>query len=121
LVTDPGALLPVEVQRSGQRAVAYGGPGAGMMELRFLAANSDIKDGDLIVTSGLDRIYPSGLPVGKVKRFERNASSTFSNALVEPLAAVERTKLVLVLLLERQALPAPPEEPVAKAKRGAKP
>jgi rod shape-determining protein MreC len=121
LVTDPAALLPVEVQRSGQRAVAYGGPGAGMMELRFLAANSDIKDGDLIVTSGLDRIYPSGLPVGKVKRFERNASSSFSNALVEPLAAVERTKLVLVLLLERQALPAPPEEPVAKVKRGAKP
>jgi rod shape-determining protein MreC len=90
LVTDPNALLPVEVQRSGQRAVAYGGPGPGAMELRFLASNSDIKDGDLIVTSGLDRIYPAGLPVGKVKRFDRNASSSFSSALVEPMTAVER-------------------------------
>jgi rod shape-determining protein MreC len=117
LVTDPHALLPVEVQRSGQRAVAYGGPGPGAMELRFLASNSDIKEGDLLVTSGLDRIYPSGLPVGRVKRFDRNASSSFSSALVEPLAAVERSKLVLVLLLERQALPPAPEEPAPKAKK----
>ena len=120
LITDPNALLPVEVQRSGQRAVSYGGPGAGMMELRFLPSNSDIKDGDLLVTSGLDRIYPAGLPVGKVKRFERNASSSFSSAVVEPLAGVERSKLVLVMLLEKQALPPPPEEPPSKAKRGGK-
>lgn len=121
LVTDANATLPVEVQRSGQRAVAYGGPGPGVMELRFLAANSDVKDGDLVVTSGLDRIYPAGLPVGKVKHFERNASSSFSNALIEPLAAVERSKLVLVLLLEKQTLPPPPEEPAPKGKRAGKP
>ncbi len=120
LVTDPTAMLPVEVQRSGQRSVAYGGPGPGEIELRFLPGNSDIKEGDLIVTSGLDRIYPAGLPVGKVRRFDRSASSSFASALVDPLGGVERSRLVLVLLLERQALPPPPEEPAAKPRRGSK-
>jgi rod shape-determining protein MreC len=120
LITDPGALLPIEVQRSGQRAVSYGGPGPGEAELRFLPANSDIREGDLVVTSGLDRIFPAGLAVGKVRRFERNASSSFSNAVLEPMADVERTRLVLVLLLDKQALPAMPEEAPAKGKKASK-
>lgn len=110
LLTDKEQAIPVQVQRNGLRAI-LAGAGAGMMELRFLAANADVKPDDVLVTSGLDGVYLPGLPVAKVARIDRDNSYAFARIHCEPLAGVERHGQVLVLG-SREALPPPPDEPV---------
>jgi rod shape-determining protein MreC len=85
------------------------GAGAGMMELRFLAANAEVQAGDILVTSGLDGVYLPGLPVAKVVKIDRDNSYSFARITCAPLAGVERHGLVLVLGA-RTALPPQPEE-----------
>lgn len=107
LLTDKEQAIPVQVQRNGLRAI-LAGAGAGMMELRFLAANADVKPDDVLVTSGLDGIYVPGLPVARVSRIDRDSSYAFARIHCEPLAGVERHGQVLVLG-SRETLPPPPE------------
>lgn len=117
LLTDKDQAIPVQVSRNGLRAV-LAGAGAGTMELRFLAANAEVKAGDILVTSGLDGVYLPGLPVAKVSQIDRDNSFSFARIACEPIAGVERHGLVLVLGT-RQALPPQPEdELVAKTKPG---
>ncbi|MDD5250590.1 MAG: rod shape-determining protein MreC [Rhodocyclaceae bacterium] len=108
LLTDKDQAIPVEVQRNGLRAV-LNGTGAGMMELRFLAANADVKPGDVLVTSGIDGVYLAGLPVARVSSIDRDNSYAFARIYCDPLAGVERHGQVLVLG-KREDLPPPPEE-----------
>ncbi|MEB2317174.1 MAG: rod shape-determining protein MreC [Pseudomonadota bacterium] len=110
LLTDRQSTIPVSVRRTGQRAIAFGGPDPGRLELRYLPANADLREGDLLETSGLDDLFPPGLPVGRVIDFGPVAGSAFSRALIEPAAAIERSRLLLVLLLDRSTLPEIPEE-----------
>jgi rod shape-determining protein MreC len=105
LVTDKNQAVPVQLLRNGLRSVLYGASG-GQLELRFLAANADVQTGDLLVTSGLDGIYPPGLPVARVVRVDRDAAYSFARILCEPLAGVERHGQVLILGL-REAVPPP--------------
>lgn len=109
LLTDQQSTIPVSVRRTGQRAIAFGGPDPGQLELRYLPANADLRQGDLLETSGLDGLYPPGLPVGRVIRFGPQVPGPFSHALIEPAAAVERSRLLLILLLDRSVLPEIPE------------
>ena len=108
LLTDKDQAIPVEVQRNGLRAV-LAGAGAGMMELRFLAANAEVQIGDILVTSGLDGVYLPGLPVAKVVKTDRDSAYSFARITCAPLAGVERHGLALVLG-SRTALPPQPEE-----------
>lgn len=118
LLTDSGATLPVELQRTGQRAIAFGSGNEGLLELRFLAASSDIKVGDLWVTSGLDGVYPAGLPVGTVARLEApGASGAFGRVLLAPAAPADRLRLMLILKVDRNALPPPPPEASGEGRR----
>jgi rod shape-determining protein MreC len=112
LVTDRGAALPVAVARTGQRSVAFGGLASGMLELRFLSGSSDLRDGDQLVTSGLDGVFPPGIPVGTVTAIEKSASGGFSSkVLVQPAAKLARNRMLLVMLVDRGALPPlPPQE-----------
>jgi len=73
LITDRNQIVPVQVVRNGLRSVVYG-LGGGQLELRYLPANADIKEGDILVTSGLDGIFLSGFPVARVKRVERDSA-----------------------------------------------
>ncbi|MCE2744720.1 MAG: rod shape-determining protein MreC [Burkholderiales bacterium] len=97
LITDKEQIIPVENLRNGIRSVAYGGLDGGLIELRFMAANADIENNDLLVTSGLDGIYPRGIPVARVIRVERNSRYAFASIFCEPIAGVERHRFVLVL------------------------
>ena len=91
------------------------------MELRFLSGNADVKPGDTLVTSGLDGVYPPGLPVARVSSVERRAESGFARILLEPTARADSVRHVLVLEPVGLQLPAPPApEPVAPGKAGAK-
>lgn len=117
LVTDRRSTIPVEIRRTGERSVAFGGSPDGTIELRYLRTNADVREGDVLVTSGLDGLFPPGLPVGTVRSVE-TGSSAFVRVLVEPAAHAERTKLLLILLAEPPSQAAlPPEEPAAESRR----
>ncbi|HEU0204085.1 MAG TPA: rod shape-determining protein MreC [Burkholderiaceae bacterium] len=108
LVTDKDQATPVQVLRNGLRGIAFGGVDPGTMELRFMPANADVVNEDLLVTSGLDGVYPPGLPVAKVTRVERAAKDQFSRVVLAPVAGVHRHVYVLVLKFERTASPVAP-------------
>ena len=107
LITDKDQVVPVQVVRTGQRSVVFG-LGNGQLELRYMPANADIQEGDLLVTSGLDGIYLPGFPVAKVINIERDSAYSFARIFCVPIAGVENFGEVMVLN-PRQALPpAPP-------------
>jgi rod shape-determining protein MreC len=119
LLTDKDQAIPVQVVRNGLRAIAFGGGSSGLLELRYMAANADIENGDHLVTSGIDGTYPPGLPVASVVRVERDASYTFARVLAQPSAGVERGHYTLVLSSEVR-LPPYPEDAAGGERKGAK-
>ncbi len=114
LLTDKDQVIPVQVQRSGLRAI-LAGAGAGTMELRFLPTNADVEPGDILVTSGLDTVYLPGLPVARVIKIDRDNSFAFARIACEPVAGVERHSQVLILG-KREAVPLPPASEPAQDK-----
>jgi rod shape-determining protein MreC len=111
LLTDRDLAIPVQIVRNGLRAIAFGGTEPQTLELRFMAANADIQNGDMLVTSGLDGIYPPGLAVGRVIRVERNAASAFAKVVSEPIGGVNRHSHYLVLQWQPSLPPKPEPEP----------
>ena len=120
LLTDQDQAIPVQVVRNGLRAVAFGGGPTGNLELRFMAANAEIENGDRLVTSGIDGTYPPGLPVGIVERIERDAEQSFARVVCKPAAGVDRGRFVLVLTNEPKGPPRPDETKPGKERRGDK-
>jgi rod shape-determining protein MreC len=110
LLTDKDAAIPVLNARTQQRSAAFGGGIAGM-ELRFASANADVQVGDVLQTSGIDGVYPPGLPVAKVTAVERRVESGFARIALAPAAPPDGVRHVLVL--EPLSLQLPPRpEPV---------
>lgn len=114
LINDKDHAIPVQVVRNGLRAVAFGAGASGMLEVRFMAANADIDNGDELVTSGLDGVYPAGLTVARVVRVERDASQAFARIVCQPTAGVDRGRHVLVLASDVKPRPEPMAEPERK-------
>ena len=114
LLTDRNLTIPVQIQRNGLRAIAFGGAEPGRMELRYISVNADLKEGDTVVTSGLDSLYPAGLPVGRIAVVDRSRTGNFARVVVDPIAGVDRSRLLLVLLVDNTGLP-PPPPPVESA------
>ena len=121
LLTDKDQAIPVLNVRSGERSVAYGKGQQGYLELRFMMANADIEQGDLLVTSGIDGVYPAGLAVGKVAMMHEGTDDSYSNIICEPSAGINRNRQVLVLLSDTSVTPRPTssERTVATRKREA--
>ena len=118
LLSDKDQAIPLQVLRNGLRAVAYGGAEGGMLDLRFMAANADIRNGDTLVTSGIDGTYPPGLPVATVARIERDAAYAFARIYLTPTAGTDRYRQVLVLANEASPpAPADAEQPLKKPPR----
>lgn len=111
LLTDRDQAIPVQVVRSGLRSVAYGRGQSGVLDLRFMAANADIKKGDALVTSGIDGVYPAGLAVATVVQVENKSSDAFAHIVCQPAAGIDRNRQLLILLAEIKNAPRPaPEE-----------
>jgi rod shape-determining protein MreC len=111
LLVDKDAAIPVMNQRTLARSAAYGAPASAEsseMELRFMPANADVQVGDLLVTSGVDGIYPPGLPVAKVAKVERQAESAFARIALKPVAGPDGVLHLLVLQPLAQGLPSWP-------------
>ncbi|GAB4466383.1 MAG: rod shape-determining protein MreC [Burkholderiaceae bacterium] len=121
LLTDKDQVIPVQILRNGLRGVAYGGADAGSLELRFMPANADIVQGDQVVTSGLDGVYPPGLPVASVTRVERNVKDQFARVVLAPSAGVHSYTQLLVLIVDASKIPPKPAPEVKRRQpRGAK-
>ena len=117
LLTDKDAAIPVLNSRSLARSAAFGSA-AGLgeaMEMRFMAGNADVQVGDTLTTSGVDGVYPPGLPVAKVKLVDRKVDSGFARIVLTPTALPDGVRHVMVLEPVGLQMP-PPPEPVEEAK-----
>ncbi len=97
MITDPSHALPVQVNRNGLRTIAMGTGRIDRLELANLPNNADIREGDLVVTSGLGGHFPPGYPVAKVTRVVRQPGQPFARVLAEPSANLERAREVLLV------------------------
>ena len=115
LLIDKDAAIPVLNARTQARSAAFGGAGGDAMELRYMAANADVQVGDELTTSGVDGVYPPGLPVARVTAVERRAESGFARILLAPSASSDGVRHVLVLEPLAQQLP-PREDAAVRAR-----
>lgn len=113
LVTDPEHALPVVVQRTGLRTVAYGSRNGQQLTLPNVPMAADVHEGDKLLTSGLGGRFPQGFPVGEIESIAPAASGMFLEAHADPSADLDRSDEVLVL--HDLPEPAGPPPPAAQA------
>jgi rod shape-determining protein MreC len=100
LISDAEHAIPVQVNRNGIRSIAVGTGELSKLSLPYMTVESDVKPGDLLVSSGLDGIFPAGYPVATVTKVERNPAETFALVEAKPLAQLDRDREVLLLWAE---------------------
>jgi rod shape-determining protein MreC len=119
LLTDRGQSIPVMNARTGSRHVAVGNPASpgGALELKFVPSGTDVKQGDLLTTSGIDGVYPPGLHVGQVSQIDRRVDSSFARVHATPAAKSRgRHLLVLMPVKDWPTVPAAVPEPKRSGK-----
>jgi len=112
LLVDKDAAIPVLNSRTQARSAVFGSAGVlgGGMEMRFMAGNADVVVGDLLTTSGVDGVYPPGLPVAKVISVDRKVDSGFARIVLAPSAMPDGVRHVLVLDPVGLQMPPRPEQ-----------
>jgi rod shape-determining protein MreC len=124
LLIDRDHTIPVLNTRTGARSVVYGDPSVhgGTLELRFMAGNADVQQGDVLTTSGVDGVYPPGMPVARVDKVERRADSAFAKIFCQPLANTLGARHVMILEPFSVQIPIPAVVDIAQGapKKGAK-
>ncbi|MBC7995894.1 MAG: rod shape-determining protein MreC [Rhizobacter sp.] len=109
LLTDKEAAIPVLNARTQARSAAFGNSAGAGLELRFMAGNADVQVGDVLSTSGVDGIYPAGVPVAKVVSVDRRVDTGFARIALAPLAEPDSVRHVLVLEPTGIQMPPRPE------------
>ena len=112
LITDKDHAVPIQVLRTGLRAVVFGSGDISNLTLRYMPISSDIQVGDELVTSGIDGTYPPGLPVAKVSQIERDPAYPFARIVCTPLAGVDQQRQLMII----SGLHKLPEMPTAETK-----
>lgn len=102
LVSDAKSAVPIRNERTGERAILVGNNSMSELSLINLPRTSLIAKGDLLVTSGLGRRYPEGLPVGRVERVKNSPGDDFIKVSVSPIALLNRDRLVLLIWPEEE-------------------
>ncbi len=97
LISDPNHALPVQINRTGLRTVAFGSGETGQLNMPSVPMQADVRQGDLVVTSGLGDRFPGGYPVARVSIITREEGQTFAQVQAEPLAALDRGREVLLI------------------------
>ena len=113
LVTDSTHAVPVQVNRNGVRSIAAGTGQLDRLELEHVPITADIKTGDLLVSSGLGGRFPPGYPVGEVVRVEIDPARAYAEVVAQPLAALDRSRHVLLIFDEGSAAAALEESAAA--------
>ena len=107
LITEKDHAVPVQVLRNGLRSIVFGAGDTSRLSLRYMPVSSDIQNGDILVTSGIDGVYPPGIPVAKVEKIERDAAYPFARVICLPIGGVDKHRHLLIL----SGLPKPPDRP----------
>jgi rod shape-determining protein MreC len=115
LISDNEHATPVQVNRNGIRTIAVGTGDVNKLTLPFLTVESDVKSDDLLVSSGLDGIFPAGYPVAWISKVQRDPSQTFAVVEARPLAQLDRAREVLLLWAQQSAPSAQTPTPEAPA------
>ena len=120
LITDPEHGTPVRIERTGLRTIAVGAGDATSLALPYLPANADIKQGDLLVTSGLGGVFPHGYPVARVTEVHREAVQPLAQVRAAPLAHIGTDSEVVLVWFrpDHPAAPAPQAASVNGVKAG---
>ena len=100
LLTDTTHSIPVQVNRNGLRAIAVGTGNPERLELRYVADTADIKEGDLLVSSGLGQRFPAGYPVAVVKEVLHDTGGPFATIRAVPTAKMNRSRYVLLVFTD---------------------
>ena len=123
LITDKDHAVPIQILRTGLRAVVFGSGNISNLALRYMPISSDIEVGDELITSGIDGIYPPGLPVARVIQIERDPAYPFARILCTPIAGVDQQRQLMIISGLGKPLEIPkdeikgPESKVKKSKR----
>ena len=102
LISDSRHAVPVQINRNGLRAIAYGVGAVNYLELGSVPATYDIKVGDLLVSSGLGERFPEGYPVGRVSEILIEPGESFAQVRVIPEAQLNRSRLLLIVFKNNQ-------------------
>jgi len=105
LLTDPTHAIPVQINRNGLRSIAVGTGQSHILQLEHLSNNVDIREGDLVVSSGLGSRFPSGYPVGVVHNISRVPGEPFVKVTIIPSAQLEKNREVLLVWPETSPRP----------------
>ncbi len=111
LITEKDHAVPVQVLRNGLRTIVFGAGDTSQLSPRYMPVNADIQNDDMLVTSGIDGIYPAGIPVAKVVKIERDAAYPFARIACLPVAGVDKNRHLLIL----SGPPKLPERPLEKS------
>ncbi|NWG86211.1 MAG: rod shape-determining protein MreC [Hydrogenophilaceae bacterium] len=103
LLTDHNQSAPVQAKRNGMRILVSGMGSDSLLEVRYLDLHADLKPGDILVTSGLDGIYPPGLPVARVLAIELPRHNPFARATCQPLGGIGQHRHVVILMPEARS------------------
>ena len=124
LITDSHHVIPVEVNRNGERALARGSSTtATELELVFVTQTQDIKAGDRLVSSGMGQVYPKNYPVAEIVSVFADPGQDFATIKARPLAQLASTRHVMLVFNNEEAQTSvrgaadilEPELPVIKA------
>lgn len=109
LLSDPEHAVPVQIVRTGQRTLALGTGREGELTLPLLPLQTDVREGDLLVTSGLGGVFPAGYPVATVSRVRRDGGSPLAQVEARSTAKIDRDRVVAFLWFKpaHPAAPAP--------------
>jgi rod shape-determining protein MreC len=102
LLEDRDFAVPVLVARNGLRAAVVGTGRGKHLELRYLPVASDLEVGDILLTSGVDGVYPPGFAVAVISKIERNTEQNASNVFCNPIAEVNRHLQALAIIYDPQ-------------------
>lgn len=108
LITDASHALPVQIDRTGLRSIAFGTGQSGLLELRHITHNADLQIGDKLITSGLGGKFPPNYPVALITNIERPSGEAFAIIKAEPMALLDKSREVLLVWHN------PPEESASK-------
>lgn len=115
LITDPGHAIPVMVNRNGLRTLVFGTGDQDTVRVPYLTASADIREGDLLISSGMGETFPPGYPVAAVTHIVNDPNEAFLEITAKPTARLNHGKQVL-LIWQDPAAPAPMRSGAAGAK-----
>jgi len=113
LISDVSHAIPVQIDRTGLRSVAFGTGQTDYLDLRHIPHNADIRPGDKLISSGLGERFPRNYPVAVITKINRNTGETFISVRAEPLAQLDTSREVLLVWTQHHEKPTPGlEQPV---------